>query len=118
MASIPYQQTLYFPGTYPTTSQLVWTQTFLLGGVTFTQGSWIAGSAKTAFTNSKQFWITKNGSAICVVTFAAGSATPSFGSLTGSPVTFAAGDVLSVLAYSTADPTGAGVALTFLGTRS
>jgi hypothetical protein len=118
MAAIPYQQTLYFPGTYPTANQVLWRQTFLLGGVTFTQGSWIAGSSAVAFTATKLFSITKNGTSICAVSFPTGSTTPTFGTLTGSPVTFATGDVLTVVAVGTPDATGAGVAFTLLGTRS
>ncbi len=71
-------------------------------------------SADTASTGTVSFTLKQNGSSVGTVTFTA-SATGTF--TFASPVTFAAGDVLNIVAPATADGTLADVAINLAGTR-
>jgi hypothetical protein len=72
------------------------------------------GTAGTAATSTATFSIAKNGTAIGTMVFAIGAATPSFTMTTAT--TFIAGDVLTIIAPATADPTLASLAWTLSGT--
>lgn len=74
-------------------------------------------TASVNATGSTVFDIQKNGASVGSCTIAAGSATATFVSVGGAAVTFAAGDVFSVIAPATADATLADPAITFAGTR-
>jgi hypothetical protein len=71
-------------------------------------------TADVASTGTVSFALNKNGSSIGSVTFTA-SATATF--TFASPVTFAAGDVLTVVAPATADASLADVQINLAGTR-
>lgn len=71
-------------------------------------------SADTASTGTVSFTLKQNGSSVGTVTFTA-SATGTF--TFASPVTFASGDVLQIVAPATADSTLANVAINLAGTR-
>src|SRR6266850_3184565 len=71
-------------------------------------------SADTASTGTVSFTLKQNGSSVGTVTFTA-SATGTF--TFASPVTFASGDVLQIVAPATADGTLANVAINLAGTR-
>lgn len=72
----------------------------------------IAGDAATATTD---FDVQKNGSTIGTVSFASSGSTATF--TFASAVSFAAADVLSVIAPATPDATLADISMTFAGTR-
>ncbi len=71
-------------------------------------------SANTASTGTVSFTLKNNGSSIGTITFT-GSATGTF--TFASPVTFAAGDILTIIAPATADATLADVNINLAGTR-
>ena len=71
-------------------------------------------SADTASTGTVSFTLKQNGSSVGTVTFTA-SATGTF--TFASPVTFASGDVLNIVAPATADGTLANVCINLAGTR-
>jgi Collagen triple helix repeat (20 copies) len=73
-------------------------------------------SAGTAATASTNFALTKNGTSIGTLTFAAGSATGTFS--VGTAPNFASGDVLTVTAPSTQDATLADLSVTLNGVRA
>ncbi|RWA55356.1 hypothetical protein AU476_07560 [Cupriavidus sp. UYMSc13B] len=73
------------------------------------------GTAGTAATAQTDFDIQKNGSSVGTMRFAAGSATATF--LMGSQTTFAAGDVVKVVAPATPDATLADIGFSLAGTR-
>ncbi|AQV94745.1 hypothetical protein BJN34_12730 [Cupriavidus necator] len=79
-------------------------------GLTNSRGT--AGTGATAQTN---FDIQKNGSSVGTMRFAAGSATATF--IMGSQTTFAAGDILKVVAPATPDATLADIGFSLAGTR-
>lgn len=73
------------------------------------------GHADTAATASADFQVLKNGTLVGTIHFAAGSATPTFSTNVGSGpvvVTFAAGDILTIVAPASADATLADVNVT------
>lgn len=72
--------------------------------------------AETAATASTDFDIQKNGSSIGTLNFAISGDTGTW--TFASPVSFAAGDILSVVAQTTPDATLADISITFAGTRS
>lgn len=78
-------------------------------------GSYFSASANA--TAQAVFTVRKNGSSIGTVTIAAGTITATFASSGGAAQSFAAGDVLSLTAPSTADATLADVGFVFAGTR-
>jgi hypothetical protein len=71
--------------------------------------------ATTGATGTAPFQIMKNGVAVGVLSFAAAATEATF---SGAVVSFAVGDVLSVVAPASQDATLADIALTFTGTRS
>lgn len=74
------------------------------------------GTAGTAATASATYAITKNGTEVGTMVFAAGATTATF-TMAGS-TSFAAGDVLAVIAPATPDGTLADIAFTLAGTRA
>ncbi|MNT70298.1 hypothetical protein D3C72_2086640 [compost metagenome] len=73
------------------------------------------GTAGTAATAQTDFDIQKNGSSVGTMRFAASSATATF--IMGSQTTFAAGDILRVVAPATPDATLADIGFSLAGTR-
>ena len=71
------------------------------------------GASGTAATAIASFAIQKNGAAVGTMAFAAGSATASF--TMAAATTYAAGDVLTIVAPATPDPTLANLAWTLSG---
>jgi len=112
----PFDIHTFYPGV-PTASAKLY-RGKLARAVTFPVN--FAGAQFTASVNatgSTVFDIQKNGASVGSCTIAAGSATATFVSVGGSAVSFAAGDVFSVIAPATADATLADPAITFAGTR-
>jgi hypothetical protein len=102
-----------WPGS-PAAGQVIERYIFAIG-VTFPAG--LGGSyanAGTAATAAASFAIAKNGSAIGMMSFAAGATSATFSM--ASPATFTAGDVLTITAASPADATLANLAWTLSGT--
>lgn len=75
------------------------------------------GTASANATASTAFGIQKNGVSVGTMTFAAGASSATFTSSGGAAVSFAAGDVLAVIAPATPDATLADVGLVLAGTR-
>lgn len=75
------------------------------------------GSASANATGSTTFNVQKNGTNVGTMTFGAGAATATFTTSGGAPVSFAAGDYLSVIAPATPDATLADVGFVLVGTR-
>ena len=71
------------------------------------------GAAGTAATAAASFAIQKNGAAAGTMSFAAGAATANF--TMAAATTYAAGDVLTIVAAATPDPTLANLAWTLSG---
>jgi hypothetical protein len=110
----PFSAMLYVAGA-PTAGEVV-ARLAMPYGVSF--ASAFAGSVArtvTAATASAAFNVTKNGSGIGSISFAAASTAGTFAGAAGS---FVLGDVLGVTAPASADATLADVSITLLGTRS
>lgn len=75
------------------------------------------GTASANATGSTAFDIQKNGSSVGTITYGAGSSSATFASSGGASVSFAAGDVLSIIAPATPDATLADVGIVLAGTR-
>ena len=114
--SQPFDVHTFFPGIPTTLAKLY--RGKLARAVTFPADFANAQfSASANATASTVFDIQKNGSSIGSCTIAAGSTTPTFASSGGAAQTFAAGDLLSIIAPATPDTTLADPALTLAGTR-
>ena len=99
----------------PTASQVVLRHVFARS-VVFAAGlAPSQGAAGTAATAQTDFDIQKNGSSVGTMRFAASGTTSSF--IMASQTTFAAGDVLKMVAPGTPDATLAGITFTLSGTR-
>ncbi len=111
--SIPFDLGFYFEGTL-TNAEAVARYVFnrSVSFVANLTGS--HASADTASTGTVSFTLKQNGSSVGTVTFTA-SATGTF--TFASPITFASGDVLQIVAPATADGTLANVAINLAGTR-
>ena len=114
--SQPFDVHTFFPGLPTTLAKLY--RGKLARAVTFPAD--FAGAQFTASasaTASTVFDIQKNGANIGSCTIAAGTSTPTFASAGGTAQTFAAGDLLTIIAPATPDTTLADPALTLTGTR-
>lgn len=110
----PFDVHAFYPGK-PTASALV-LRVPLARAVSFPANfSGAYGRASAAATGSTVFDVQKNGASIGSMTFAAGATTATFS--TSGAVSFAAGDILSVISPATADATLADVGLVLAGTR-
>ena len=112
----PYDITLFYPGV-PTDSALMLRVKFPRA-VSFAAnfaGSYAA--ALTAATAETVFEVQKNDAGIGTITFAAAGTSGTFASSGGSAVSFAPGDILSVVSPSTADATLAHIGITLAGAR-
>ena len=74
------------------------------------------GSAGAAATGSTTFLVRKNGSNVGTIVFAASGTIATF-TTTGTTVSFAAGDVLDIVAPASPDATLANISVTLAGTR-
>ena len=114
--SQPFDVHAFYPGTLPANAKIY--RGKLARAVTFPENFYGAQfSASANATASTIFDIQKNGSSIGSCTIAAGGTTPTFASSGGAAQTFAAGDLLTILAPATADATLADPSITLAGTR-
>lgn len=112
--SQPYDMAMFAPGVLANSQKL--TRVNMARAVTFPSG--LTGSYATAgvaATASTTFTITRNGTSIGSINFAASATTGTF--TFSSAVTTAAGDIIQVTGPSTADATLADVSITLVGTR-
>jgi hypothetical protein len=115
-ASPPFDVTAFYPGV-PTASAKV-LRVPIARAVTFAAN--FAGSyakAAVAATGSTAIDIQKNGSSVGTITFAAAGTSATFTSSGGAAVSFAAGDVLGIIAPGTPDATLADIGIVLAGTR-
>jgi hypothetical protein len=115
-ASEPYDMGIYYPGLPAASVKIV--RVPFARSVTFPanfSGSY--GKASANATGSTAFDIQKNGSSVGTATFAAGASSATFTSSGGAAVTFAAGDVLQIVAPASPDATLADVDFLLTGTR-
>ena len=111
----PYELEMFLPGA-PAAAQIVYRRIF---AITVNLPPGLTGSlarAGVAATAGTSFTIQKNGANIGAILFGAGATVPTF-SLTAA-VSFLAGDILSIVAPATPDPTLAEIALVLLGSVS
>jgi hypothetical protein len=114
--SQPFDAAAFYPG-IPTASAKV-ARIPIARAVTFAgnfAGSYFAASANATATTV--FDVQKNGSSIGSVSIAAGGTTATFTTTSGTAKTFAAGDVLAVIAPATPDTTLADPGFVLAGTR-
>lgn len=114
--SQPFDMHMMLPKTQSEASQVVY-RGKVARAVSFADD--FAGSQFTASANatgSTVFDVQKNGSSIGSVTIGAGGVTATFAT-TGGAVSFAAGDIFSLIGPASADATLANAAFTFAGTR-
>ena len=112
--SVPYDMLMFCPGAPANSadmSRLVMTRAVTLPASL--TGSY--ASADTAATAATTLTITRNGTSIGSVNFAAASASGTF--TFSSAVTTAAGDVLKLVNQATADTTLANISVSLVGTR-
>ncbi|WP_316150420.1 hypothetical protein [Cupriavidus sp. BIC8F] len=110
----PYDMPMFFPGTM-TNSQILARIIFTRSvnfPISLTGSQFSAGNAATGSTTVT---LNKNGSSIGTLLWAAAATVPTV--TFSSAVTFAAGDILTIVAPSTADASLANVSLTFNATR-
>ena len=115
-ASQPFDVLAFYPGV-PTASAKV-CRVPIARAVTFAAnfaGSYFTASANA--TGTTVFDVQKNGSSIGSVSIAAGGTTATFTTSGGTSKSFAAGDVLALIAPGTPDATLADVGFAFAGTR-
>ena len=115
-ANDPFDVAAFYPGIPPVSAKC--TRLPLARAVTF-PANFSGSYAKSAVgaTASAAFDIQKNGSSVGTITFGVGSATATFASAGGAAVTFAAGDVLMIVAPASPDATLADVGFMLAGTR-
>lgn len=117
-ASFPYDVIVYV-SSMPTASQTL-VKYKLTRAVDFNAD--FAGStsadADVAATTTATFSIKKNGTEVGTATYAAAGLAATFASTGGTAVSFAAGDVLSIVAPSPADSTLSGISIDLKGMRS
>lgn len=110
----PFDVTTFYPGVPTASAKLLCVP--VARAVTFPSnfaGSYAkAGAAATA---STAFDVQKNGTSVGTITFAAAASVGTF--VTAAVVTLAAGDVLAIIAPSTADTSLADVGIVLAGTR-
>lgn len=110
--TIPAPVKKFFPGS-PAASQIVHEEIFTTSTTFPASLTGSAAKAGTAATASTTFTITKNGSAIGTMVFAASAMVPSF--TFASAVTFNLGDVLAIVAPASPDTTLANIVIALLG---
>ena len=111
----PYDVATFFAGKPATVAKIILYKTATAFEVADSFAGSIA-SAGTAATATTTFLIKKNGTQINTITFAPASTTGIFGN--SSPVTFAAGDTISIEAPITPDASLADLLFTIKGTAS
>lgn len=75
-------------------------------------------SSNVAATAAAVFSVTQNGTQVGTVTFAAGSTTGTLATTSGNALSFAAGDILNIVAPSPVDATLAGIRISLSGTSA
>lgn len=114
--SSPYDIACFFPGTPPASQVLLrYTATRALSFPANLSAS--QGSCATAPTANVSIDVQKNGSAVGTISIAAGATTATFTTAGGAAFSLAAGDVLRLVAPSSADATLANLSITLAGTR-
>lgn len=116
-----YDVAVYFPALQALANQEIFRLAF--GHTTTFAGNFGAsqGSTKTAAAATATFIVKKNGSQVGTIVWAGGSPasfTPTFTTTSGAPVSFSAGDVLTIVGPATADATLANWGVTLVGTRT
>lgn len=112
--SQPFDLTAFYPGV-PSASAIV-TRVPVARAITFPSAlSGSIGKASVAATAQTDFDVQKNGSSVGTIRFAAAATSATF--IAASPVSLAAGDILSILAPGTADATLANVGIVLAGSR-
>jgi hypothetical protein len=115
-ANAPYDVMAFYPGV-PTASAKI-LRIPIARAVTFPANfANSLGKASANATGSTAFDIQKNGTSVGTATFAAAGATATFTSSGGTAVSFAAGDLLSIIGPGTADATLADIGFVLAGTR-
>lgn len=110
----PFDVHAFYPGV-PSASAIV-TRIPVARAVTFPSGlSGSYGKASVAATSTTNFDVQKNGSSVGTISFAASATSATF--TAASAITLAAGDILAIVAPSTADATLANVGFVLAGTR-
>lgn len=110
----PFDLGVFFPGV-PTANAIVLLMPFVRT-VIFPAGlTNSVGRATVAAAAQTDFVIQKNGSTVATMRFALGATTATF--IAASPITFAAGDVMRIVAPNPADATLANLHFTLAGTR-
>jgi hypothetical protein len=115
-ASEPFDATAFYPGVPGNSAKVL--RVPVARAVTFAanfSGSY--AKAGTAATGSCSFDIQKNGSSVGTISFSASGTSGTFTSSGGTSVSFAAGDVLGILAPSSSDATLADIGIVLAGTR-
>lgn len=110
----PFDLAAFYPGA-PTASAIV-TRVPIARAVTFSAalaGSY--GKADTAATAQTDFDVQKNGSSVGTIRFAAAATTSTF--IAASGPSFAAGDILSIIAPASPDATLANIGVVLVGAR-
>ena len=106
---------VFYPGK-PTANEVLLRYTFTIGATLPQNATGSDGDAGTAATGSTTFTLKKNGSSVGTFNFAASATTPTF--TVASPVSFAAGDILTIEGPGTADATLADFNVQLLMTRA
>lgn len=112
----PFDAHAFYPGVPSASAKVL--RVPIARAVTFAanfSGSYFAASANATATTV--FDVQKNGSSIGSVSIAAGGTTATFTTTSGTSKSFAAGDVLAIIAPGTADATLADVGFVLAGTR-
>lgn len=112
----PFDVTCFYPGIPTASAKML--RVPVARAVTFPanfSGSYFSASANA--TGTTVFDVQKNGSSIGSVSIAAGGTTATFTTTSGTSKSFAAGDVISIIAPATPDATLADVGFVFAGTR-
>lgn len=112
----PYDLALFVPG-LPVAGATIFKHK---AGRAFGLPANLVGSQGTAVatTAAKAFDVRKNNVTCATISFAVGASLPTFTTSGGTAVSFAAGDVLTIIAPTPQDTTLADVAMTILGTRA
>ena len=110
----PFDICSFYPGE-PTASAFL--QRFIAGRAITLPTSLTGSYAKAAVaaTATTDFDITKNGSSVGTISFAAAATTATF--TFASPVSLAVGDILAIIAPASPDATCADISITLVGTR-
>lgn len=109
-----YETGFYYLGGPPTTSQVMWAKDYTQAVTYPANWSGAFGSVRTNPTGSFVMTVQKNGATVGTITVSTGGIF-TFATSAGAAVSFAAGDIQTVVGPSAVDATVAGVSASFLG---